>query len=68
MDKDIHLFINDEKIGVINHRFFYDDEANSGREICEGCVLNLHDFRYRVVSVEENEEDYHAVLVTEDNK
>lgn len=62
----MHLFLDGEKIGTINHQFFYDDEANSGRQICEGCLLSLHDFKYRVKSVKEENEDLVAELVREE--
>ncbi|MCM3241334.1 hypothetical protein M3598_01130 [Cytobacillus oceanisediminis] len=65
MNENVHLYLDGEKIGVINHQFFYDDEANSGRIICEGCLLVLHDFRYRVKSVSETDDGYEAILVRE---
>jgi hypothetical protein len=65
VDKEILLYLNDEKIGTINHKFLYDDEANSGREICEGCLLILQDFRYRVHKVEVTNDGYIAHLVQE---
>jgi hypothetical protein len=62
MNKDIYLFYNGEKIGVVNHKFLYDDESSSGREICEGCLLVLHDFKYRVKKVSNTKEGYIAEL------
>lgn len=62
MNKDIHLFFEGNKIGTINHQYIYDDEANSGRELCEGCLLVLHDFRYRVESKIEMEDGYEVQL------
>jgi hypothetical protein len=62
MKRDIHLFFEGNKIGILNHRYVYDDELNSGRELCEGCLLILHDFKYRVISKKETEEGYEVQL------
>jgi hypothetical protein len=59
----IDLYIGEEKIGTMNHQYLFDDEANSGREICKGCLVILHDFKYRVESVKETSIGYEAHLL-----
>lgn len=59
---NIHLFLGDEKIGVIKHHYVYNDEINSGRDICEGCLLVLHDFKYRVEKVNKIPDGFEAYV------
>lgn len=63
MDRIIELYIENRKIGNIPHEFLYDDELNSGREICKGCLLVLNDFKYRVAKVTNTENGFIAHLI-----
>jgi hypothetical protein len=62
LDRDVELYFNNIKIGTINHQFLFNDEVYSGREICPGCLLVLHDFKYRVEKVDVTDKGYIAYL------
>lgn len=63
MNKNVHLYFGGVKIGTLNHKFIYDDEANSGRSICDGALLVLQDFRYRAKNVTETSDGFVVELV-----
>lgn len=53
----MHLLLEETKIGIMQHEFLFDDEANSGRRICEGCTISLNDFKYKVISLSKNTDE-----------
>jgi hypothetical protein len=57
MTEYVHLFLNDRRIGIVDHAFMFDDEKNTGRRIIEGCQIKLNDYSFRVIKVSEHSEN-----------